>query len=1355
MLGRIGLASVLTATCLFAGSEFRAGPDEPIHPDHIVVKVRPGSSIQRIISTFAPQAAVALSATKYSYYVLSVPPQLRQTLSTQISQDLMVEFVEPNRIRKSNTLAMPNDGYYSQQWALQTMQALKAWNLIPSNYLTASTAGTGRIKVAVLDTGADCTHPDFMNAGGTSTDSAAGGQLMRSLSQALVTTTIASPACPWQDDYGHGTHVAGIIAAATNNQAGVASIGYPLQLIIYKILDNNGAGSDSDIAQAIMNATDAGAQVVSLSLGGGGYSQLLQTALNYAWQRNVLVVAAAGNGGSSALVYPGDGLFAMGIAATDQANNRASFSSFGNGVGLAAPGVGILSTLPTYAAPIGGTNYGQLSGTSMATPAVAGVAGLLAMVPGSPSAAAIAQRLQQSAANFNLNGGWDQYLGYGVVNAYSALAGILHTATAGSITGQVLDGTGTPITGANVTIGSSTTSTTEGGLFRLPNLSAGSYTMTVTASGFTNQTLGVTIPAGADARVAVTMGVNYGRFSGHVYDNGAAVSGIIVQAISAGLITATTTTDSSGSYQFSVPAGTYQIQASALSYNAASVTGVSITAGSTKTVDIPITALGTISGVVRDGTTQQLLSGVVVKFTGASFQGGAITDVNGAFKSFGLPSGVYTVTADLGQTVATVSNITVSTDFNTVVNLSLTPGGASVLPVFGTGVTSPGVLAPDGSVDAHYTIISSADPSSPGPNAYLPSSTAFPIGPWLSNGPNSKWIAPKTDQGTGNSGGYYTYRTTFSLAGFNPTTAILKGGVAADNAVTIQLNGATVATSTGFYSLTPFTVNSGFISGTNTLDFVVYNDGAGPTGLRVDLSGTAATGSATPSVAVSVSPKTTTLGPQGQQPFTVTVTGSANTAVTWTLTPNVGTMTGNTYTAPSTISATQTVTAKAVSQADGVTFDTATITLNPPAAPGTISVFGTGVTSPGVLAADGSVDAHYTIISSADPSSPGPNAYLPSSTAFPIGPWLSNGPNSKWIAPKTDQGTGNSGGYYTYRTTFSLTGLNPATAVLKGGVAADNAVTIQLNGVTVFTNTGFYSLAPFTINSGFLPGTNTLDFVVFNDGAGPTGLRVDLSGTATTGSSGSSVAVSVSPKTTTLGPQGQQPFTVTVTGSANTAVTWTLTPNVGTMTGNTYTAPTTISATQTVTAKAVSQADGVTFDTATITLNPPAAPGTISVFGTGVTSPGVLAADGSVDAHYTIISSADPSSPGPNAYLPSSTAFPMGPWIYNGPNSKWIAPKTDQGTGNSGGYYTYRTTFSLTGFNPATAILKGGVAADNSVTIKLNGATVFTSTGFNSLAAFTINTGFVAGTNTLDFVVYNDGAGPTGLRVDLSGTVSP
>lgn len=161
---------------------------------------------------------------------------------------------------------------------------------------------------------------------------------------------------------------------------------------------------------------------------------------------------------------------------------------------------------------------------------------------------------------------------------------------------------------------------------------------------------------------------------------------------------------------------------------------------------------------------------------------------------------------------------------------------------------------------------------------------------------------------------------------------------------------------------------------------------------------------------------------------------------------------------------------------------------------------------------------------------------------------------------------------------------------------------------------------------------------------------------------------------------------------------------------------------------------------------------------TGVGTNGALIAAGAVDPHWRLIQSADPSFPGPNA-LAVNDAAPIPPWLTNGPNSKWIAPKADQSGGNQPGNYTYRITFDLTGLDKSTATVSGKWTSDNTGQILLNGsATGAVSDGnFAVLTnAFSITRGFVAGTNWLDFVVTNGGTtiNPTGVRVELSGTAN-
>src|SRR5580704_6911290 len=284
---------LVSGLSVWAGAEYPAKSGEQVVANQLIVRLKPGVIAGTLIAGYLPGAQVQ-ALDRDRHFLISVPAGIPNGVSAQLASNGLVEYVEPNRLRHT-MVAAPNDPDYPSSWWFQTVQALQAWSLLPGQYLTAATAGTGRVKVAVLDTGADCTHPDFINTGGSSTDSAQGGQLMFSSSRAYVATTIGSPVCAWQDDYGHGTHVTGIVAAATSNAIGVSGLAYPVQVMVFKVLNSAGSGYDTDIMNAIEDAANAGAQVVSMSLGEAAYSQTLQTAINYAWQHNTLVVAAAGN----------------------------------------------------------------------------------------------------------------------------------------------------------------------------------------------------------------------------------------------------------------------------------------------------------------------------------------------------------------------------------------------------------------------------------------------------------------------------------------------------------------------------------------------------------------------------------------------------------------------------------------------------------------------------------------------------------------------------------------------------------------------------------------------------------------------------------------------------------------------------------------------------------------------------------------------------------------------------------------------------------------------------------------------------------------------------------------------------
>jgi hypothetical protein len=168
---------------------------------------------------------------------------------------------------------------------------------------------------------------------------------------------------------------------------------------------------------------------------------------------------------------------------------------------------------------------------------------------------------------------------------------------------------------------------------------------------------------------------------------------------------------------------------------------------------------------------------------------------------------------------------------------------APIPGIFNSGVDAANVVLAGGAVDPHFTLISS--PGGAG-SAFVINESGFPLpSPWLANTSTSKWIGPSADQSVGSAPGEYIYRLTFDLTGFNLATAVINGSFASDNAGFVRLNGVDVPgtdnSAAQFLAFTPFTLTSGFVSGLNSLDFVVLNssDSDNPTGLRVELTGTA------------------------------------------------------------------------------------------------------------------------------------------------------------------------------------------------------------------------------------------------------------------------------------------------------------------------------------------------------------------------------------------------------------------------------------------------------------------------------------------------------------------------------------
>jgi subtilisin family serine protease len=827
-----------------------------------------------------------------------VNPGLREVVSRTLGNHPLVEYVEPHRYRSISGLT-PSDPSFSSQWALATIQASAAWSLWPARFPAAALLGS-RVRVAVLDTGADCTHSDFINAGGSSTNSASGGQFSFALSQAIVPTTIPSPACPWQDDHGHGTHVAGTIAAATQNAAGVASLGFNAELLIYKVLDSTGTGDDLGLAEAITEAADAGARVISMSLGGPGYSQLLQDAVDYAWQRNALVVAATGNSNTSTLHFPAGANFALGVGATTSSDIRASFSNYGFGLDVMAPGVSILSTTR-------GGGYGLMSGTSMATPHVSALAALLFAANPGISAAAVAHRILASADLLTTGGLWNNLLGYGRINAWRALAAALPARSTGGLAGQVVDASGSPVTGAEVVLDGLTATTGDTGLFRFTNFPAGTLALIATAAGLPSRALEVVIPPGGDAHLRLEMRDGAGTFSGFVRSPwGDPIGGAVIQALQGGLVVGGGDSSAAGFYSFQVPAGTHDLLLTATGLTAQTVAAQTLAAGSTTSVDFSAPALGRVAGTVRDQAASPV-AGVQILAANDTASAGAVTNAAGEFTTLGLPPGLYTVSASKPTYSHTpVSGVSVSSgdlapldltllfDDYVITGLTLSPS------TVGGGASSTANLvsiSPAAGAGGVVVSLSSSNPAV----AQVPAGVSIPEGATTS--------AP---------------------------FAITTSPVAASTLVTIQ---ATLGSSSRSATLTvaPFQISSLSLSPSSVAG------GAATTNNRVYLNSAAPPGGATVTL-VSSDPTLATPPPTVTIPAGSTYSSYFTIATSAVLTSTPVTMTAS-Y-AGATRQATLTLTPVALSSfsvspvvlAGGKTIATASVRLNGPAPAGGVAV---------------------------------------------------------------------------------------------------------------------------------------------------------------------------------------------------------------------------------------------------------------------------------------------------------------------------------------------------------------------------------------------------------------------------------
>ncbi len=308
-------------------------------------------------------------------------------LAQRIASHPAVVYAEPNYQRTA--MRTSNDPVLRQQWALRNIQAPEAWDLTTGN----------EIVIALLDTGVSSSHPDLK------------GKLVPGYNALNGSDNT-------RDDEGHGTYTAGVAAAGTNNGVGIAGVCWGCKIMPIKVLDRQGRGNDATIAEGIRWAVDHDARIISMSLGGDEDSQVLRDAVAYAHERNVLLIAASGNGQADGNQpnYPAAYASVLAVSATDGSSAVTGFSTTGPFVDIAAPGVGVWST----AWENGSNSYAASNGTSAACPHVAGVAALVLSLRPDLSADQLAQVLTDSAEDQGPPGKDSEY-GYGRVNAFRAV----------------------------------------------------------------------------------------------------------------------------------------------------------------------------------------------------------------------------------------------------------------------------------------------------------------------------------------------------------------------------------------------------------------------------------------------------------------------------------------------------------------------------------------------------------------------------------------------------------------------------------------------------------------------------------------------------------------------------------------------------------------------------------------------------------------------------------------------------------------------------------------------------------------------------------------------------------------------
>lgn len=361
--------------------------DRDFDPHTVLVRFRSDagrSAKDRVLSRGDVRSTAALGGTRW---VKMHGTGSAADLLRSLRKDPAVESVSLD-YKRTATVA-PNDPAYTagDQSYLNTVRLPQAWD---------RTKGSTSQIIAVVDTGVNTAHPDLTG---------------RTVAGYNAINPAASPA----DDNGHGTMVAGIAAANTNNGVGVAGAAWTARIMPVKVLGADGSGYDSDVAEGVIWAADHGAKIINMSLGGPGDDSALHDAVVYATGKGAVVVVAAGNDGDGRAQYPAAYSEVIAVGATDAAGRLTDFSSYGDWIDVAAPGTGIVSTGLGPAYYIG-------DGTSFSAPIVSGTAAMVRTLYPTLTPAQVLSWIRKNARDAGPRG-IDPYYGYGILDAYAAVGG--------------------------------------------------------------------------------------------------------------------------------------------------------------------------------------------------------------------------------------------------------------------------------------------------------------------------------------------------------------------------------------------------------------------------------------------------------------------------------------------------------------------------------------------------------------------------------------------------------------------------------------------------------------------------------------------------------------------------------------------------------------------------------------------------------------------------------------------------------------------------------------------------------------------------------------------------------------------